>query len=336
VLGKVKYCPVCGGAVVHAAVPDSVDKPKEKQRDNMFFYSSICLIASGLIQYMFFNPLLNSDFSSWANNAYMRGLPWFVCVSLPLTKFICDLLVVIVGLLGIGLARRRNAVNFYKVSGIIMAFVSSGALVMRIIYEHVIHRSYSETGLERMLPEAITQLREQHSRSLYPMFIIAAVTLILSFFYIYGSTRFKKTQRYRSSRVMIIVGIPACLGSLFGVFFGRNEGELVPFVATWATITLAGMVAVGFAGLSWRRHPFTREIWGYAYLSFFTFFMLQTIYYAYSAMLQKSLFYYGSFIWIAVLACILAVSTVMTAFYMSGTALKGKSAASVQVVSEKH
>ena len=182
----------------------------------------------------------------------------------------------------------------------------------------VIFWTVNAADYEIMFPETIIKLREQYSRSLYPLFIFAAISALLSFCYIFGSTKSRKSPTSNAGKAMLAIGVSGFACSLCGIFFGRYAGENVPLVATWAAISFGFMLVSGIVGLSRRRSPSFRTYWGFAHLAVFTFCMLQTIYYAYSAVVQGVFFYYGSFIWITVLSGTIAVSTILSASYIAG------------------
>ena len=355
ILNRSRFCPVCGADVKHGAVSSSditkvyyiprivknnilnsaicrkilklagklraslslPDQRQEDQRNNLFFYSGVGLLIVSMTQFISFNPLLTSGFSAWYHYAYMRGIPLPICHILPYAMVVCDLFAIIAGVAGVSLASRGGAAKYYKFLGIVTAAASSGMLAMRIIHRHVIFSSVDMFSTETMLPETIVKLREQYSRSLYPLFIFAAMSALLSFFYIYGSARFGKLSKFNAGKAMAAAGIPGLTVSLYGAFFGQNAGKRVPMVAAWAAVAFGVMLVSGIAGLSKRRRPSTRAIWGFAQLAVFTLCILQTIYYAYSAMVQGALFYTGSLIWITVLSGVLAVSTILSALNMT-------------------
>ena len=355
ILNRSKYCPVCGVVINRAAVSsndkisvtpeavgdDSVNAGKsqelvkhagksmddsylprqkrEHERNNTLFYSSIGLLLTGVIQFISFNPLLTSGFSAWKHYAYMRGIPLYFSAMLPYAMIVCDLLVIAAGAVGIRLVRLRGALNFYKLSGILTAIASSGALILRIIHKHVIFMSADTVNHRSMLPETVMKIQEQFSRSLYSLFIFAAISAVLSFCQILGSTRSDKPSTLNAGKAMIIIGISGFAVSLCGTLFGQYAGNRIPLVAAWAAVAFGVMLVSGIAGSSRRIRPTVRSIFGFTHFTVFSLCMLQTIYYAYSALVQGTLFPYGSFIMIAALSGILAVSTILSAFYVAAT-----------------
>ena len=355
ILNRSKFCPVCGVIINRAAVlsndkisiapeavenksgkagtsqeiyvragkstdgPDLPRQKREHERNKTLFYSSVGLLITGVIQYISFNPLLTSGFSAWKHYAYMRGIPLYISVMLPYAMIACDLLVTVAGVVGIRLSRLRGASNFYKISGVITAITSSGVLILRIIHKHVIFMSADTVNSRAMLPETIMKIQEQFSRSLYPLFIFAAISAVLSFCQILGATRPDKPSTLNAGKAMLIVGISGFAVSLCGIFFGQYAGNRIPLVAAWAAVAFGVMVISGIAGSSRRIRPTVRSIFGFTHFTVFSLCMLQTIYYAYSALVQGTLFPYGSFIMIAALSGILAVSTILSAFYVAAT-----------------
>ena len=353
ILNRSKLCPVCGVVIDRSAASSNIKnsvayetvkknfanagasqehftriyKPIKSQhltptkgergRNNILFYSSVGLLIAGVIQFIS-NPLLTTGFSAWKYHAYMRGIPLFISVMLPYIMVACDLLVIIAGAVGIRLAKSRSASNFFKTSGVVTAAASSGVLILRIIHKHVIFISVGTANSRSLLPDAVALIQEQFSRSLYPLFIFTAISAVLSFCHIFGSDRPDKQSALNAYKAMIIVGTSGLAASICGMLFWQNTGTRIPQVAAWAAFAFGVMLISGIAGASGRiRHP-ARTIWGFAHFAVFSFCMLQTIYYAYSAMVQGTLFYFGSFIIIAVLTGVLAVSTILSAFYIPG------------------
>jgi len=292
--------------------PAQADKPRRK---NGLYNSSIALLLLGAVQFIFFNPLLTSGFSTWDQYAYMRGFPWYICAIVPYAMIVCDLLVVITGVVGIRLARVKRAARFYNISGVITSFVSAALLVVRIVHGHVAFKSVGFDSQGAVVISTAEMLQEQYLRSLYAVFILTAITAILSFCYIYFSFNAKYMPSFHTGKAMIFISILGLTGSLCGILFGSSAGIKVPLVATWTLFAFVVMLTVGIAGLSRRRSPFARIIWGLVQFSVFTFCMLQTIYYAYSAVLQGAFMQNGQFIWITALSAILATSTILSAYY---------------------
>ena len=290
------------------------DKP---QRNKMFYYSGIGFFVLGMVQFVFFNPLTASGFSMWDRYAYMRGIPWYVCTVLPYAMIVGDLLIIAAGILGILLSRRKGSAWFYKMSGTMAAILSAGLLVTRIIHEHVIFKSVGLDSYAEVLPEAITHLQEQYSRSLYAVFVFTAIAAMLSFCYIYFSFRFGKVSSFNAGKAMVATAALGSLFSLCGVLFGQDAGIKVPLIAAWAMAAFIVMLVIGAVGLDRRRSPTVRAILGFAQLVIFTFCMLQTIYYAYSATVQGEFFRDGPFFWITALAGVFAISTALSSFYMA-------------------
>ena len=288
------------------------------ERNEVLFYASIALLMLGIVQVLFRNPLFSSGFSDWDYFAYLRGIPWYICVVLPYLMVIFDLLFLLVGVLGISLSRRSGAVGFYRYSGKIISVASAGLLLIRIVHDHVVFISSGEIDYETMLPETIAGLQEQYSRSLYPLFIMAAIAAVLSVCYIIGSAQPARTSSSSARTPMVVIGILGFVVSLCGIFFGKYSGDGVPLVASWSAVAFGAMSAAGIAGVSKRRSRAARTIWGVAQLAVFTFSMLQTIYYAYFALLQGRFFIVGPFIWLTVLTGLFAASTVQSAIYISG------------------
>jgi len=237
---------------------------------------------------------------------------------------ICDLLIIITGIVGIFLSRRKGAALFYRITGVITAILSSGLLLTRIVHGHVVFRSVGLGNTNAMLQETVMRLQEQHAQSLYILFILTAIAAVLSFSYIYYSSRFGKVLPINVGKAMIITGILGLTGSICGIVFGQGAGERIPLVATWAMIAFIAMLTAGIAGSFRRRSPHARAIWGFAQLAVSTFCMLQTIYYAYSAIVRGGFFSDGQFIWLAALSGVFAISTVLSAYYMSDAAILKK------------
>lgn len=350
ILNRARFCPACGATVSHdsgsaaknnmvlseiveepafsgGARPDAPDgdtmdthqkthgKADKAQRNSRLYYSSIGLFILGIIQFIFFNPLIMSDFSTWDHYAYMRGIPWYICDILPYAMVSCDLLLIIFGIVGALLARRKDAAWFYRASGIITPFISAGMLLTRIVHGFVIFRSVGLDSSNGIQPETVVMLQEKHSRSLYAVFVFAAIAIILSFCNICFSPGAGKQSSYSAGKVMGFIGINGLIGSLCGILFGKNAGDMVPLAAAWALVAFVVMLAAWIAGLSKRRSLSARVIWGFAQLFVFTFCMLQTVYYAYSAIIKDAFFKEGPFIWITVLLCIFAVSIAPSANY---------------------
>jgi hypothetical protein len=229
--------------------------------------------------------------------------------------------------MAIFLAKRQKTPGFPKTSGIIISLASMGLLVMRVVHGHVVFRSVGLGGNhEAMAAETIASLNEQYLRSLNTVFIFAAIAAVLSFCFIYFSFRFSKPSAFSTSLVMSISGVIGLAGGLIGILYGQNAGSGIPLAAAWAALAFGVMLVVGIAGLSKRRSISARAIWGFVQLVIFTFCMLQTVYYAYSAMVRGMFFNDGPFIWITALCGILAVCTPMSAFYISGIGFAKESA----------
>ena len=359
ILNRSGYCPVCGAAVnysvissIMARIPsstvgkravnggvrqevvdvDSEDKAgkglylfrqiSKHEQKNILFYSGIGLFIVGIIQFIFFSPLLKSGFSTWNHYAYMRGIPMYICAVLPYAMVASELFIVVAGVVGICFAGWKGAARIYKMSGIVTAIAAAGLLVTYLIHSHVVFMSIGGGSRQAMLLESFVVFRKQYLRSLYPLFIIVAIINILSFFCIYGSALLGITSKINAGKAMIITGISGFAVSICGIFFGQYAGIRIPTVATWAAVAFAGMLAVGIAGFSKRRTPFTQAVLGFAQLIVFTLCMLQAIHYAYSAFIQGSFFYYGTFIWITVLSALLAVSTILSALYSHSSQLQ--------------
>lgn len=354
ILGRAKFCPVCGATLSNtAASPDSrkgyqpktfeeqavvANEPQEnsnrwiepednlfisnnsnkRKRDRTLLYSGVGLLALGIMQSVILNPFLTSGFSTWDRYAYIRGVPWFICAVLPYSMIACDLIVVITGLLGFFLARWRGAAVFYRIFSFVITITSSALLVMRIIHGHVVFKSVGGIDYESMPVETILNLQKNYSQSLYPMFIMTAIAALISLFFFLGSARFGKQTAFNAVKAMIVLGIAGVVCSFTGVLFGGRAGESVPLVSIWTIAAFITMLVTGIAGLSKHRSPSARIAWGIAQFSVFTFCMLQAIHYSYSATAQGTFFYSGPFLLITALSGLLAVSTILSAVYMSG------------------
>jgi hypothetical protein len=245
----------------------------------------------------------------------MRGIPWFICDTLPAAMVSCDLLIIIISIAGVFFANKQRTYGFSRTSGIIVSLLSAGLLVMRIVHGHIIFRSVNQTNYEIVGPGTVVNLQEQYLHSLFIVFVFTAIAAILSFCYIYFSFRFDKPSSLKATKVMVSSGILGLVCGFTGIYYGWNSGKGIPLVAAWLVAAFGVMLIVGIVGLSKRRKRSTRIKWGIFFFFFFTFCILQTIYYAYSAMVQGSFFRDGPFIWITILSGILAVSIPLSAFY---------------------
>ena len=355
ILNKSGYCPVCGAAVRHSFFPNAIvkapsrtvgaDEKKEsyneaRQKDtshgkkakvelhllsqetqykqkNILFCSCVGLFITGIMQFALFNPLLKSGFSIWNYYAYMRGVPLFICIILPYGMIACEVLVITAGILGLCFAGWRGAARFYKMSGVVTAVVASVLLVIRIVYAHIVFMSVGGGNQKDVIPETVFMFQKQYLQSLYPIFIFAAISTAISFFYLYGSAQFCKPSRFNKGKALIVTGSSGFIGSIYGIIFGRYAAERIPAIAVWAAIAFGYMLVVGIAGASKRRKPSARAILGLSQIIIFTFCMLQTIYYAYAAVINGEFFYNVPFVWITVLSGSLAVSTIVSALYVS-------------------
>jgi len=313
ILNRTKFCPVCG-TVASRAVKPTVNR----KRHNLLYYSSIGVVILSVTQAIFLNPLLESDFSIWNRFAYMRGIPWFICTALPTVMVALDLFMVISGVVGFLIASRTRIAGLSKVLGIGISVASASLLALRIAHSHVVFRSVTLGNYKNMAPETVWALRSEYLQSIYILFVFAGLAAILSFGYISFSLKLSKPASSNAGKIMVVFGVFGLAGSLAGVFRGQSAGSGVPLVAAWAAVAFGVTLIVGIAGLSKRRSPSARAIWGLVQLFAFTFCILLTIYCAYSAMLQSEFFRDGPFIWIAALSCVLAIFTPLTAFYVSG------------------
>ena len=353
ILSGAIFCPVCGTSTGHTAGSSSRKKidadkildnaadsghprhthhdsggqvdeytdllvPGGKRRYNKLpLYSGIGFFVFGVVSFLLLNPLPTSGFSIWDQNAYMRGMPLYICVSLPYAMAACDLLIIAAGILGAILSGKQGARLFYKISGVLAAFASSGSLALRIVHEHVIIRSPARSADGVLLSGSIVRLNDNYPQDMYILFIFAAITAALSFCYIYYSSSAPGKYLPRSSgTLMIVIGLIGFACGISGVVFGSGAGEGVPRAAVWASIAFGTMFATGIAGISKRRKSAARAAWRLIHLIVFTLCTLQAIFYSYSAIVKGTFFRNGPFIWIAALSCVLAASTVMSAHYI--------------------
>ena len=360
ILDRSGFCPVCGAVVKYSIISDAkadtpsravgptkkrtfygmahqdiagrVDNANERlssvswktmfQQRNLFFYTGVGVVIVGMMQFIIFDPLLKSGFSVWNYYSYMRGIPLFIGAMLPYAMVACEFLIIVAGVVGFCFAGWKGAAGFYKISGIVSSVSTSSLLVVRIVYRHVEFLSVGGGNQKSFIPETSIMFQEQYLRSLYPIFIFAAMTTVLSFFCIYGSTRLGKASHLNAGKAMTVAGICGFSGSICGMLFGKYAGEMIPLVAAWSAVAFGVMTAVGIVGLSNRQNASVRAFLGLAQLTVFTLCMLQTIHHAYSAIVHGCFFNNLSFVMIAVLAGTLAVSTILSAFYISDIDLK--------------
>jgi len=360
-----KFCPVCGSTAAAADSPSSTVRintdlpgsrgkisyedtalyetqrfdaisdedtrilklPRKLGRNNMLFRSGIVLFLLGVCQAIFRNDVL--EYAIPQQGVRLNyGIPQILFIALPYIMLACYLFVIVAGIVGVCLARRRSAANVYRVFGVLTAVVSAGLLLLRIVDVYFSSRyAIFHYG---------SVIQGFYSRAMYPVFVFTALTSVLAACYIYGSYRHGRPPFYNAGKTMIILGIIGIVISICGIVLGQYLSEAIPMVAVWALVASIVPVITGLAGLSKRRSRTARFVWGIVNLVVFTFVILQTIFYAYSTILLDTFSYFfplydmssftivelvisfWPFLLVLILTSVFAISTILSTVYMVG------------------
>jgi len=306
--------------------PFPIQSEKKVERSVGLLRVGVGLAVLGIIQLLLLNPLFTSDFSVWEHHAYFRGFPWSMTYILPYSMIACDFIIILMGVAGVIFSGRHSMAVLYKAFGIMTAVASSVLISIRLAHEYVVFRAGTGNQLS-VINESTHGFHDEFLKSLYPLFIIAAIAGTFAFCYIFFSSRIGgsgKSLPSTTGLAMTAIGTLGFVLGFFGLLYGQYLGVGVSLVAGWSVVAFGVMLVAGGVGLSKLCTPTVRLVLGLVQFAVFTFCMLQTIYYAYSATIHGTFVYRGQFMVITAITCILAIATVLSGFYMTSSEVTKK------------